>query len=473
MSSVLLNPARLSVAAVGPVKTWGSSSGSVAPGVDTVNASSFTTGAVNASTDETIFLALCFDNTNNSVSLPTITSISVPSGETATWTKLAFGDGLTASSGTSIREEVWALRTTQTWAAFQPVVNFSQATAAKVSMGAVKSGGSLLGRDALPYGAARTSFGSGSVTVANGRSGDLLLAFGASEAGIVPPADTDTVNGVWVSEGSSSTNPASTGGGNVCGQLQSKILTADGSQTYNFSATNADCAAIAILLRPAPTNYASAVFADGPLVFLNLDEATGTTAVDLSGGNHHGTITNSPTLNVPSAISGETAITFNGTTQGVDVPWFSSIQPASGYRATLECWIKTTVGGHALSRSGDADAPMSLNVNSATGKLNGITKSPSQNILVGATTVNDGSWHHIAFTVEPKPLSANIIPKLYVDGVLDATDAVGWSAPQTFSSGLSVASRGTSAWFTGSVAMAAYYVNSLSPTRIAAHYAAR
>jgi hypothetical protein len=91
------------------------------------------------------------------------------------------------------------------------------------------------------------------------------------------------------------------------------------------------------------TTYRDAVLADGPFAYWRLGEASGTTALDVTGTGHNGTYANSPTLGVAGLIDGDsdTAVSFEGINDRIAVPDSTDINTGGPYATrTVELWFK-------------------------------------------------------------------------------------------------------------------------------------
>jgi parallel beta-helix repeat protein len=96
------------------------------------------------------------------------------------------------------------------------------------------------------------------------------------------------------------------------------------------------------LTDPNPNNaYTQAALSENPLVYLKLDETSGTTAVDSSGNGLNGVYVDGPTLGLASVFgSGQgSAVGFNG---GTDTVTVSSTALDLTETVTLSAWIKPT-----------------------------------------------------------------------------------------------------------------------------------
>lgn len=212
------------------------------------------------------------------------------------------------------------------------------------------------------------------------------------------------------------------------------------------------------------SGYAAAVLADGPVAYYRLGDSGGT-MVDSSGNSHNGTYTGSPTRGVPGALTGDsdTAVTFNGSSQEATAAYWAGLDTIKT-NFSIEAWAKTTVGGAVGGHGGGSNAPYQLYVSSGKAAL--ITKAPTQTTVSGATSVDDDNWHHLVATL------TGGTARIYVDGTLDGSGST--PTPQSLNSfGVSVASRGSSSFFGGTIDEFALYSGALSAARVAAHYAAR
>lgn len=89
---------------------------------------------------------------------------------------------------------------------------------------------------------------------------------------------------------------------------------------------------------PIGGSYQKLVLAQSPQNYWRLGESSGTTVVD-EIGNNNGTYINSPTQGTDGLIiDSNTAVSFNGSTQRVDIIGFSK---PSGEDITVACWFKS------------------------------------------------------------------------------------------------------------------------------------
>ena len=161
-----------------------------------------------------------------------------------------------------------------------------------------------------------------------------------------------------------------------------------------------------------------------PVGHWTLDERTGTTANDTSGKSNNGTLTNGPEW-----ITGKVgqALQLDGVNDYVNID--VSNEPAIPIRAnaahTISLWVK---GGRQANQQAYAEFTddntafaIEPDISGNTGKV-AIWLRVNNTTLIDDTTSNsvgvafDNAWHHIVWT------DTSGTAKLYIDGVLDATN---------------------------------------------------
>ena len=197
------------------------------------------------------------------------------------------------------------------------------------------------------------------------------------------------------------------------------------------------------------------------------------------GASLNGTYANTPTRGVAGALAGDsdTAATFNGSNQNVDIPYnaqlnttifsaeiwakpansnanqaiFSSGQPAAGSRTG---WVLYQLNGSSYSFR-----PFKNNSNlTVTGTANGIGDSV-------ASVVTVGQWQHIVVVND----GTNCI--LYVNGVsIASAPSATYVAAADGGTTLGKRYGGALNFFTGLLDEAAFYTTALSPADVLAHY---
>jgi len=214
---------------------------------------------------------------------------------------------------------------------------------------------------------------------------------------------------------------------------------------------------------PGNPTYQAVVLAEPSLVsYWQLNEASGTTATDSTGGNN-GTYTGGFTLNQTGYHLSGPAVLLNGSTGYVSIPDATNLHLSSGI--TLEAIIKSSSASNfagiiskydpASSNFGYAIAPVSNTLGVWCGS--GSWTSGVKNII-------DNNWHHIAATIT----SGGAI-NIYVDGHLDNT---GQQTPNVSNThALYIGRDGTGTlYFNGLISNAAVYNTVLSAASILNHY---
>jgi hypothetical protein len=232
-------------------------------------------------------------------------------------------------------------------------------------------------------------------------------------------------------------------------------------------------ATTARLAGKATVAYEDAVLADSPLVYLRLNEASGSTSTDSSGNSRTFTIDvpASVTFGATGATSdGDDAYQFTGntTTYANSASWMDQ----SSF--TVEVWYKSSSAASAqwiASRVGSFDSNYSWSLLLISGTLTGYINQSQSSLnaidVTDTTTTNDGNWHHAAMTYNGTTLT------LYRDGTSRDT-----ASPSGFQHDPSALMRVGSLLIAGDKTVCpyldeyAFYGSALSSTRVSAHYAA-
>lgn len=233
----------------------------------------------------------------------------------------------------------------------------------------------------------------------------------------------------------------------------------------------------------APKSYVSAVLADSPLGVWLLDEASGTTAVDLVAARN-ATYTASPTLQAAGPGSRlPYGATFNGSTQNAVTATHAELNVACNSSWSIEAWVKFTTSGTSIQTFAawrgtgvsNAEETSVLCVNNGVAgrvQVNVSNSAANSRLTVNSDGGwNDGNWHHVVATAV-----ASGVMTLYVDGVSRGTPTstarVAGNGSARRVTAASNAGSTPGQWFAGSVAALAVYNSTLSAARVAAHYAA-
>ena len=205
--------------------------------------------------------------------------------------------------------------------------------------------------------------------------------------------------------------------------------------------------------------------AQGLVWYWQLDTTSGATATDISGNNHHGTISGSPSWVAGKVGNG---LSFNGTNTYITLAT-SSINPAT-IPLTMMAWFKTTNStGQVIAQQKDLGGTGrtwmglfggSCGITTAYTFING-----GGSCKYGNTSISQNIWHHIAITSNP---AANIM-KLYVNGALEVSST---STPDTTTGDILVGVFKTlsASFFYGTMDEILFYKRALSGAEIKAIY---
>ena len=216
------------------------------------------------------------------------------------------------------------------------------------------------------------------------------------------------------------------------------------------------------------SDYASAVKADNPISYWQLNDGSGTTAVDQMGLNN-GTISGGVTLNAPGPMTGANAMTFDGGSGLVRLPGSTSLQPTAAI--SLEAWALTSQGGGGYPNENMIfrSRTHGYSLNASGGKFGGFVCGVNFGCNEPAPTVSafDGTWHYLVLSYD----GANV--RYYVDGQL--TGSIANTDPIYYTgTGIAIGEDGDCgcSYFNGSIAEVAVYNHALSADRVSAHFAA-
>lgn len=180
----------------------------------------------------------------------------------------------------------------------------------------------------------------------------------------------------------------------------------------------------------------SPLITSGLILYYKLDDGSGTTASDASGNSHAGTLSGAGLPTWVSGYIGANAVNFASGNGYIDSNTDAACNMGSG-DFTMVCWTKLTGSSTymVMGKNSGSGNEYGLYVSSGAVfcRANGATCNS------GATTINDGNWHHIAATY----ISGTIT--LYVDGSSKAT--VSYTGPCNPSGNFRVGVWGTGGGF--------------------------
>ena len=221
----------------------------------------------------------------------------------------------------------------------------------------------------------------------------------------------------------------------------------------------------------AGADYRAQVLGDGAVGYWRLGEASGTTAADETGTNN-GTYVNGPTLGVAGALKGSsnTAASFNGSTQYVDVPSSASLNISTG-GVSMEAWVKPTVmpglgnTGTIAMKASDPPYAYWLQVTDNDRAKFGVGIAGVNHPLSAGGVVSAGSWYHLVGTYD------GTVQRLYVNGALVASQPLTGSV-DVVGGDFRIGTTRASEWFNGVIDDVAVYNKALTPAQVQAHYEA-
>ncbi|HEV7482624.1 MAG TPA: PKD domain-containing protein [Solirubrobacterales bacterium] len=212
-----------------------------------------------------------------------------------------------------------------------------------------------------------------------------------------------------------------------------------------------------------------------------LDETTGTTATDASGGNDNGTYVSGPS-SVASLIGGETnsfARSFNGTSQYIDASPTPFATPST---FSAETWVRTSAakssgGYHFLisDSSDDLNNGFSLVIDSSNRPSFVVARegilTVTRATATSSTTVAPNTTHYVVGTYDGSRA------RIYVDGVERASATFSgsptWAGSRDLRLGRPISSTSLSQrYLQGTLDEPAVYTSALSAATVLAHYEA-
>ena len=212
--------------------------------------------------------------------------------------------------------------------------------------------------------------------------------------------------------------------------------------------------------------------------YWRLDESGGTTAAD-SKGTNTGTYTGGVTLGTNGAVAGDTAASFDGTSDYVAVPDAASLDITGDL--TLEAWAKPSVvdaNSHAVVSKAYSNATENrqyrLGISTTTGspRWRGTVYIAGTSYGVDSTAAPvAGAWQHLVLVRQGGTLT------LYVNGVAQGSTPVPATGTIQVTTGQFDIGRLNSPsnpeYFAGGIDEVAIYKAALSAAQVQAHYNAR
>ena len=216
--------------------------------------------------------------------------------------------------------------------------------------------------------------------------------------------------------------------------------------------------------------YSDQVLADGAVLYLRLDEPSGTTVTSKVGG-YAGTVSGGVTLNQPGALAdGNTAMAFDGATGKIVTVQPVPLTPPY----TLEAWLRPNISNayHNLisTRTSFVQEAILFVLSNANRITFGRHTAGAASYAEVATTTQFtnivGLWMHLV------AVCTGSVVTLFFNGIQQATgsSALAVTGSTTHTVELSHASN---TWTNGSIDEVAIYPTALTPQQIQSHYALR
>jgi len=306
-----------------------------------------------------------------------------------------------------------------------------------------------------------------------------------------PNANGGLIIGEWQAGGilstTNGTSPADVLGGRRLVFLtgtREQTITSEGAGMYDLTPDGARMLLNAVnYMAPPDAGYAATVVSQSPIVYYRFNDPVTARPTDVAtnGGSAglpgNGLYVNCPPHPVPGALAGrtDTAATFDGQGQSVDVPFALEFNPDS---FTIEAWVRLTAFTNfnrtvIASRwvAAGIQQGYQLRVRNAAGANNWqftTFNGTGANDLNGGPNVPWNEWTHVVATHD---LGVN---RLYVNGVLVATSGAVTYVPNVtagvfrIGGGLSENSGGD--FWPGGIDEVAVYPAALSDADILTHY---
>ncbi len=212
-------------------------------------------------------------------------------------------------------------------------------------------------------------------------------------------------------------------------------------------------------------SYAAEIDSDSPLAYFKLDETSGTTAVAIRGGTD-GTYSGSYTLNQPTGLNeNRSSVNFNGSNAHVTM---TNVYEGTADQ-TVEAWVYPTnvTGTRPIVSKMLLNRGYSLELVSGRASFRLFNSGGIAETVTGTTILSLNTWHHVVGIRNTSTGKLHIYVNGNEENVAVFTGLIGTSTSPFY------VGRNNAAYFAGRLDEVAIYNYVLSPTRIAAHYAAR
>lgn len=212
--------------------------------------------------------------------------------------------------------------------------------------------------------------------------------------------------------------------------------------------------------------YAAAVLADSPLVYLRLDETSGTAFYDSSGNGRNAELGGTgTTLNAAGLVRDGRAVTFNGNGT-ITIRHDPTLDAAANY--TVEFVMQSSTGGGSYRYIAKKYGVQGWMIRYHNTEFNPYATTSGGLVLPADTSQNmaDGAIHHVALTLNGAVLTC------YIDGVVASTATGTGTQTDNTADIIIAAAGGDGPGYVGGIDEFAFYGTDIGATRISAHYQA-
>jgi hypothetical protein len=216
---------------------------------------------------------------------------------------------------------------------------------------------------------------------------------------------------------------------------------------------------------PIPTDGADS----SRVLWLRLDESSGTTASDSSGAGNNGTVSGGATWQPTGGIRNG-AMKFDGLSGLITVPDSSQLDNTSVF--TLAYWFKADAypgdsAGLVCKRDGISSNNAYTTYLKAADKHIYVDIDTSNNRFASTALIQTGLWYHVALVFDGSLPSAQR-SKLWINGALDITATETSAVIPDYASSMMIGNThpGAVNWFTGSIDDVRFYRRALSQAEI-------
>lgn len=163
------------------------------------------------------------------------------------------------------------------------------------------------------------------------------------------------------------------------------------------------------------------------IVLFELDEGSGTTAIDAAGGNNNGTLSGGAAF-IPSAMF-DGGVAFDGVNGRITLGTSTEINNGTFPKRTIAFWFKAgdLSGRQLLYEEGGTARGFNFYLDNSTlywGGWNNNENGWGSSFIAGPT-LNAGTWYHVALVLDATPGSTSLEPdafRVYLNGSLHGTD---------------------------------------------------